>query len=201
MLAQTALSHTRHLIWLSGWPASEEILINEVAISSSSPVSPQQGIILVTITFLQLLKMPSAEKPEGLTTRRLYWLQFHHSHLIINCSGTGPEHSQLHAGCPWAFVNKSNLKTIFFLWWWKIYVTIIRILKNWSIFCNFGERDINLTQHTYLHESVNDIFTVGLVDMFCCTSDKNIFYSSRVFLGLQVRIISIVNHYYHCLYY
>lgn len=162
MLPQTALSHTRHLIGLSGWPASEEVLINEVAICSSSLVSSQQGIILVTITFLQLLKMASAEKPEGLTTRRLYWLRFNHSHLIINCSGIGPEHSQLHAGCPWAFVNKSNLKTIFFLWWLTIYVTIIRrILKTWCIFCNFCEKYINLTQHTYLHESVKAIFTGG----------------------------------------
>lgn len=88
VLAQTALSHTRRLIGLSGQPASEEILINEVAICPSSPPHSKE----LSQWQLQLPAPKDAQRWEtskGLTARRLYWLLFPCPQLILNCFGTG----------------------------------------------------------------------------------------------------------------
>lgn len=61
------------------------------------------------------------EASKRLTAKRLQRLLFHCSYLNLNCSGTGPGHSQLHCGCPWAFVKDKFLLRVVGNWchWYK----------------------------------------------------------------------------------
>lgn len=63
--------------------------------------------------------MPGAEKPEKTDHKQITLIAIPSLAFDPKLLWHEAERSQLHAGCPWASVNKSNLKTIF-LWWLKI---------------------------------------------------------------------------------